>query len=325
MSSDYIPRLREELLRAGAAERRRIRPARAARALRPPAVAAAVALLALAVVALTSSTGDRDEAVIERTDRDIRRTYRVVPADPEAAQRTARVVRARLAAAGIPGAAVSVTPGASLTITAPASARADVAALVEPGELAIYDWERSLVGPGGAPDEESAGGDPLAAAVTQAEAQERAAARPGGRVVHDPANRAWFALGGDPALTAADVAGGRSTAGAATREPFVTVRFDERGQVAFGELTRDIARRGTQRARDGGGGLEGYQHYAVVLDGRILAVPYVDHVEAPEGLDGSAGARIQGGLTDQAARNLAAILNTGPLPASLERPRPGDE
>jgi preprotein translocase subunit SecD len=54
-----------------------------------------------------------------------------------------------------------------------------------------------------------------------------------------------------------------------------------------------------------------------VLDDRIVSVPYIDFRQAPDGLDGSAGAQIQGGLTPQTARLTAAVLNTGPLPAEL--------
>jgi hypothetical protein len=53
----------------------------------------------------------------------------------------------RLAAAGIDDAGVSVPSPGSLTITAPAGARADVRALTARGELTIYDWERSVLGP----------------------------------------------------------------------------------------------------------------------------------------------------------------------------------
>jgi hypothetical protein len=66
-------------------------------------------------------------------------------------------MRARLAAAGIDGAGVSVAPGAGLTITAPAGARADVTALAARGRLGIYDWERSVLGPRATPAADDAG------------------------------------------------------------------------------------------------------------------------------------------------------------------------
>ncbi len=318
MSSDYIPRLRHELLRAGAAaERRRVRPLPRALPARLLAVAATVAALAVAV-GLVSLSGGSDETAFDPSGGDVRLTFRVEPAGGDAAAQTARMIRSRFAAAGVAGSNVSITSGDDLRITAPASAKESVTALVEPGRLAIQDWEPSLLGPGGAPDESSAGGDPLAAGVTRAEARRRAAARPGGRVVQDVSTGAWFALAGDPALTEADVANAKATMSGSSPEPVVEIEFTDRGAAAFSRLTGDVARRGTERARDGSGGIEGYQHFAIVLDGRILALPFVDHVEARNGLDGSAGTRIQGALTEDTARNLAAVLSTGPLPAALE-------
>ena len=79
MSSDYIPRLRSELLRAGASRHARWRPARVARGLRPLAaaatVAASVALVAVALVlAWPQSQGDERPA----TDA-VTLSYRVEP------------------------------------------------------------------------------------------------------------------------------------------------------------------------------------------------------------------------------------------------------
>ena len=57
-------------------------------------------------------------------------------------------------AAGIDG---KVTAAAgTLTITAPGAA---ATALTAPGRFAIYDWERSVLGPDGRPAPTDAGGD----------------------------------------------------------------------------------------------------------------------------------------------------------------------
>jgi len=301
MSSDYIPRLRHELLRAGAGKQARWRPARA---LRPLAAAAAVALVALAV-ALTLPSGGGDGTTAEPAPGELRLTYRVEPA---AAERTAQVLRARLAAAGVDGAGVSVGSGASLTITAPEQARADVTALAEPGRLAVYDFEGSVLG---SPE-----------AVTRAEAEARAARRPDGLPVRDMAGRpgSWFALAGAPAITGADVASTRATVDEALQEPAVAIELTARGQAAFGTLTRDIARRGSAAAGGAPAGPEAFQHFAIVLDDRLLAMPYIDFHVAPDGIDGSEGMHIQGGLTADMARQIAAILSAGPLPAALSGP-----
>jgi SecD/SecF fusion protein len=55
----------------------------------------------------------------------------------------------------------------------------------------------------------------------------------------------------------------------------------------------------------------------IAIDDQIVSDPYIDHRQAPDGIDGAGGAQISGGLTTQTARQLAAILSTGPLPATL--------
>ncbi len=317
--SDYIPRLREELLRAGAAERRRrwwpvLSPPRT---LRPLAPVVGAALLALIVV-LAIAPGRSDERAVHRTDGRFKNAYRVEPAGERTAAQTAEVLRARLAAAGVDGVSVSVASDEGVTVAGPDSAREAVSALMAPGRLAIYDWERHVRGAGGAPDERSAAGDPLAAGVTRAEAEDRAAARPDGRVVSDEAAGLWFAITDDPAVTDADVAGATPATDDAAREPMVEIELTEGGRVAFNALTRALARRGVERASDGAGGLEAFKHFAIVLDDRILAVPFIDHVDAPDDGERPVDLRIQGGLTDQSAARIAAILDAGPLPAALE-------
>ena len=162
MSSDYIPRLRRELLRAGATKPSRWAPA--ARGLRPLAAAAAVALVVLAVVLAFPRGDEQPSRPVEPPAGTLQLSYR---GEPSSAAASARVMRERLAAAGVRDASVSVAAGGSLTITVPAAARADVAALVRSGRLAIYDWERSVLGPRStpAPRDESVTGGPTPAAT----------------------------------------------------------------------------------------------------------------------------------------------------------------
>jgi hypothetical protein len=317
MTSDYIPRLRRELLRAGASRQARWSPSRVARGLRPLAAAAAVALIAAAVV-IALPLGS-DERAAEPAHDAVQITYRVDP--PAAAERTAQLMRDRLAGAGIDDAHVSITSGASLTIVAPAAAREDVAALAQPGRAAFYDWERSVIGPRGvpAPADATVTGDPDAghgAALTKADAEARAAAVPGARVARAAGDR-WFVLGGDAALTNADIARAEPGVDEAIREPTVKIELTARGQGAFTELTRELARRGSAQAGPGPGQQDAMQHLAIVIDDRIVAVPYIDFRQAPDGIDGAAGAQISGDLTPQTARDMASVLDTGPLPGTL--------
>ena len=201
MSSDYIPRLRQELLRAGATQPSRFRRPRPARALRPLAGVAAVALVVVAVVLAFPLGGEQPSEPAADT---VELSYRVDPSDAASA---AQVMRERLATAGVRDARVSAS-GGTLTITAPASARADVAALTAPGRFAIYDWEASVLGPRGVPapgDANVTGGQDAGRAAAISTAGGRAAGRAGRRAPRGGASDGWFALGGTPALTNADI------------------------------------------------------------------------------------------------------------------------
>jgi preprotein translocase subunit SecD len=318
MSSDYIDRLRHELLRAGAsAQPWWFRPARLRRALPALVTAGAVALVAAALL-VTWPAVRTDERPVEPAAPGEAQTYRVEPSG--AAEQTAHVLRERLAAAGVAGAAVSVA-GDSLTITAPPAAHDAVTALIQPGHVGFYDWERSVLGPGGkpAPTDPETTGNPDAgrgAAVTKAEAEARAAAAPDGRVVRAENGDGWFALGGGPALTDADVDSADSMVIQATQHPIVVVELTPQGQAAFAELTRELAHRGASLAEPGSG-IEANQHLAIVIDDRIVAVPFIDFHVAPNGIDGAEGAQISGNLTEETARQMASILDSGPLPGTL--------
>ena len=305
MSSDYIPRLRAELVRAAEQQRSGRRLRRLVPPLRPLIAAAAVALVVVAVlVAFDGGSGGSDEF-----------EYTVGSGGGEQA---AEVMRERLSAAGLGDASVSVGSDGRLAIDAPPESRAAVAALTQPGEFAIYDWETSVLGPDGrpAPGDQTVTGGPNAgvphAATSKAQAEVRAAAAPdGARIVRalDIAAERWYALGGEPALTSDDIASAEPVVDRASNEPAVAIELTERGQTAFHTLTRGIAQRGAD-VRD-------FQHLVLVVDDRIVAVPFIDYRQAPDGIDGAGGAQITGGLTTETARWMAAMLDSGPLPAEL--------
>jgi SecD/SecF fusion protein len=367
--SEYITRLREELVGAAAREqagqRRRphVRPRRLALGLAAAAIVAALVLSASAIE-LT-----RDDEPVVSVPAGSALTYRVAPfpgADATtAAEHSAAILRARIAAAGISGATVSVA-GDRVGVDADSKALADVGALAVPGRLAIYDWEASVLGPDGrpAPGDATVTGDPGAgqeAAVSQYQAVLRAAKaqgsdgpptfwlvddaahkviegpewtrdalRSGGaaRVVEVPGGvrvvRAddggagrWYAIGGSAALGNAGVAGARATRDPAMNEPAVAVDLTARGRTAFETLTRELAHRGQAASQPGADPMLAAQHLALVLDDELAAVPYIDYRQAPDGIDGSSGVQISGGLTPDRARQVATILSTGPMPATL--------
>jgi SecD/SecF fusion protein len=168
------------------------------------------------------------------------------------------VLRDRFDAAGI-DADVSVA-GGTLTV----SDGRDVAGLLKPGRLTIFDWERR----------------------------------------------------GRPALTNADVEGAVPVKDVQTGEPVVELELNPHGQAAFSELTREIARRGAELAQPGAG-VESFQHLAIAVDGQVISKPYINFRENPDGIDGAGGLQIADDLTPQTARELAAMLDSGPLPGTL--------
>jgi SecD/SecF fusion protein len=344
MSSDYIPRLRRELVAAAASEQPVLRPRRLVRPFALVAVAVAAVILALIVLPPVAERpipagGDRLE-------------YHLTGGDPGS---LADCLRHRVALAGLHGVNVSVA-GEQVRLSAPQPLSGAIDALIAPGVFAVYDWERSVVGPDGRPvptDPTVTGGDdagsaaaalPIYSAVLRAsgqptrgsgsgsywlvdDAHQRVLAGPAssaadftgpGRAVRVPGgttvvraegstDRAYV-LAGTPALTETDVAGAGADRDQAIPEPIVREQFTPDGVAAFTRLTRDVAHRGSS--------LKTNQHLALVLDDRLLSTPYIDYRQAPDGIDGSAGSQISGGLTAQRAAILAAILSTGSLPTN---------
>ena len=320
--SEYIPRLREELVAAATRERagerrRRALPARSFAPVLAAAVIAAAVVLAVSTIELAD-----DEQAVPGRPAGVELAYRVSPDPGASVTEAAQVLRARLAASGLAGARVTVT-GDRLAVDVERDDAGTAAALAVPGVLEIFDWETSVLGPDGRvePENERVTGGPdagRAGSVSRAEAARRVAKVPGAHLVRAEGAGGWYALEDTAAITNADITQARATTDPATGEPIVVFDFDPRGQSAFSALTRTIAGRGAVTTPQGADPLSAAQHLAMVLDDQIVSVPFIHPKEAPNGIDGSQGAQIQGGLTGERARIVAAILDSGPLPARLE-------
>ena len=144
---------------------------------------------------------------------------------------------------------------------------------------------------------------------------------PGGvRVVRAPAAGPdrWYALADVPALGNADVTTARAALDPKTNEPIVDLDLTAHGRTLFHELTRGLARRGADAHIPGATGPLGtVQHLAIVLDDELTSVPFINHQETPDGIDGRSGVSIEGGLSGQRAREIAILLDSGPMPATL--------
>jgi SecD/SecF fusion protein len=183
----------------------------------------------------------------------------------------------------------------------------------EPGS-ASYP-ERSLcqarlrdLGGGGPPTGSRVLGIPDGVAVVEDEAV------PG----QPPQLHRYFAIEDDPELSAADIENPRPDADAVTGEPVVLFDFTPSGRRAFKRLTGRVAARAKRVAAAGGGPSESsFQHFAIVLDKRIVSLAAVDPVANPDGID-APGAQIGGLGSREATRLLARRLAAGPLDAELE-------
>jgi SecD/SecF fusion protein len=88
------------------------------------------------------------------------------------------------------------------------------------------------------------------------------------------------------------------------QQPDIQFRFTDDGKKAFHDVTREISQRGTELRLPGVDPRAVLQHFAVVLDGRLISVASIDPQQLPDGIDGENGAVIEGGFTIQSAQDL---------------------
>ena len=105
-------------------------------------------------------------------------------------------------------------------------------------------------------------------------------------------------------------------------EPVVTFNFTDRGRSIWQDVTREIAQRGQSFIPSDGTALtplQKSQHFAIVLDGKLISTPYIDFVQNPDGIDATNGSQIggAGAFTIKSAQRLANLLKTGALPIRL--------
>jgi len=86
----------------------------------------------------------------------------------------------------------------------------------------------------------------------------------------------------------------------------VTMHFTSHGNKLFHQITRDEATRGQT--------LGTFQHFAIVLDGKLRSFPYIDYTQNPNGIDpAGGGAEITGIGSVTEAKDLALVLRSGAL------------
>jgi SecD/SecF fusion protein len=133
----------------------------------------------------------------------------------------------------------------------------------------------------------------------------------------DPKLNSYYVLNDNPVLKGSDIRNPAQTfdnGTSGTGQPIVTFGFSSSGGKIFQNVTRQIAQRGQNVSLPG---QPNNQHFAVVLDGRLVTVPFIDFTQNPDGIDPSNGSQIQGGFTIDSAQQLANLLKTGALPIKL--------
>jgi hypothetical protein len=140
-----------------------------------------------------------------------------------------------------------------------------------------------------------------------------------------PPSRALVAAGEDPgaryfvlrdraALSRADITDAYLTFDARNR-PAIGIQFTPNGARALQRLTAGVARRGAMLSTPT---LAVNQHFAVVLDGKLLSVIYVGYHAYALGIPADEATDISGGFTPLSAYRLATQIAAEPLPADLE-------
>jgi SecD/SecF fusion protein len=132
---------------------------------------------------------------------------------------------------------------------------------------------------------------------------------------------------GPPEIVGKDLNEGNISAGndPNTNAPQVTIAFNGRGGKAFQTITLHEFQRGLALA-----GLHGAtgppvnqlyaQHNAIVLDGKLISVPYIDYTDNSLSLGIAGGtAQISNMGSSAAASNLALLLQSGSLPYKFQR------
>jgi hypothetical protein len=269
-----------------------------------------------------------------------------------AIDRTVHILSERLHQV-VPGAQVSWA-GGHFVVRVPNSSRntrAQILTLAATGRVELYDWEASVLTPNGKtvasqlPSQDptvltisqgsasAAPGDPGAGCLSLDQALGLAAKQPAslapalveavGRITgnapgtEDP-TAGYYVLRGRPALSGTEITDPHQSKDPGTGAADVTFGFTASGAKAFQALTATIARRGARLSRVGDT-LD--QHFAIVLDNRLISVPFVDYKQYPDGISANSGVNsdisLSGSFTTQAARDIAILLRYGPLPVSL--------
>jgi SecD/SecF fusion protein len=125
-----------------------------------------------------------------------------------------------------------------------------------------------------------------------------------------------------PEMTGGDLklSGTRADFDPQSGQPIVLMQFTGDGAKRFHEITREEAQRGRRlyNASGGQGDPSLYnQNFAIVLDRELITAPSIDFDQYPDGISGSGGAQITGIGSNDEAKQIALVLQTGALPVDF--------
>jgi len=131
---------------------------------------------------------------------------------------------------------------------------------------------------------------------------------------NNPSYNFYYVLKDDPAVSGKDVTNPSAQTDTQTGQEVVAFGFRGGAVATFQRVTAAIAQRGSQNSV---GSAYNFQHFAIVLDTRLVTVPYIDFTQNPSGIDATTGSQIQGSFTVATATQLANLLASGALPINL--------
>jgi SecD/SecF fusion protein len=134
----------------------------------------------------------------------------------------------------------------------------------------------------------------------------------------DPKLNSYYVLNDNPALSGKDIKNPQQAfdnGAGGTGQPNVSFNFTSHGRKVFEAVTKTIAQRGRNASLLG---QQNLQHFAIVLDNRLISVPSINFTQYPGGIDAANGSEITGGFTITSAQTLAQLLQTGALPIKLQ-------
>ncbi len=143
----------------------------------------------------------------------------------------------------------------------------------------------------------------------------------GDKAAQATAADAYYILKDDPKLLGRDIKDPQQNVdngAGGSGQPNVTFSFTKSGRDKWQKTTRAIAQRGQAALLPGVPPTSVANHFAIVLDNKLISVPYIDPQQNPDGIDGSNGSQISGSFTIKSAQRLANLIKTGALPIKLE-------